>query len=199
MKRHVTIYEIGDDYMIIIGYQGVEGSNSEQAAYRFAIKRGFENYQLLPLVSSFNVLDNVIKKRVDYGVVAVRNSSGGVVAESKLVLDYLKLPKKEEITIPIQHFLFVKNSSIGEKDIDTFVSHPQAFKQCQKTIDKEYPKIALVPDEDTATAARKLSLGILKNNVAVLCRENAGEMNGLYLLRSNLEDHKDNKTTFEVY
>ena len=185
--------------MIIIGYQGVEGSNSERAALEFAQKRNFIDYQLLPLVSSFNVLDNVIKKRVDYGVIAVRNSSGGTVAESKIVLDHLCINKKDEVTIPIHHFLFVKDASVKLEDIDTLASHPQAFKQCQNTLDTEYSWIKLVDDEDTATAARKLSLGILERNCGVLCRKNAGEMNGLYLLKSHLEDRPDNKTTFEVY
>lgn len=185
--------------MVIIGYQGVEGSNSERAAYEFALKRGFENYQLLPLVSSFNVLDNVIKDRVDYGVVAVLNSSGGVVKESKIVLDHLNLKKKDEITIPIHHYLFVKDSLVTIKDITKLVSHPQAFKQCKDTLSTYYSTIILINDEDTATAARKLSLGIIDNNCGVLCRKNAGEMNNLFLLKMNLEDSKDNKTTFYIY
>lgn len=185
--------------MVIIGYQGVEGSNSERAALEFAQKSKFNSYQLLPLVSSFNVLDNVIKKRVDYGVIAVRNSSGGTVEESKIVLDHLNIQKKDEVTIPIHHFLFVKDENVTLEDIDSLASHPQAFKQCKTTLETTYENLTLIDDEDTATAARKLSLGILERNFGVLCRKNAGEMNGLYLLRSNLEDRPDNKTTFEVY
>ncbi len=185
--------------MIIIGYQGVEGSNSEQAALQFAIKNKFNSYQLLPLVSSFNVLDNVIKKRIDFGVVAVRNSKGGTVKESKLVLDHLHITKKDEITIPITHHLFVKDDTIKVEDITGIVSHPQAFKQCEKTLQNNYNHLQLINDEDTATAARKLSLGILSRTSAVLCRLNAGDMNNLHLLQSNLEDSEDNKTTFEIY
>jgi len=185
--------------MIRIGYQGVEGSNSERAALEFARKRDFKSYQLLPLVSSFNVLDNVIKNRVDYGVVAVLNSSGGIVKESKIVLDHLNITKKDEVTIPIHHYLFVKNSTITISNINTLVSHPQAFKQCKNTLKVNYSKIKLLNDEDTATAARKLSLGIIETNCGVLCRKNAGEMNNLFLLKSNLEDTKDNKTTFYIY
>lgn len=185
--------------MVTIGYQGVEGSNSEEAARQLAEKHQFRNYSLMPLVSSFNVLDNVIKKRIDYGVVAVKNSKGGIVEESKIVLDHLNVPKFDSITIPITHFLFVKNESIGLGDILEIASHPQAFKQCKSTLEENFPNCILKRDEDTATAARKLSLGILPNTTAVLCRKNAGLMNGLYLLESNLEDKSDNKTTFEMY
>ena len=185
--------------MIVIGYQGVEGSNSEQAAKEFALKRNFEKYQLLPLVSSFNVLDNVIKKRINYGVIAVRNNSGGIVEESKQVLDHLDIEKQDEITLPITHFMFSKCKDIKLNNIKKLVSHPQAFKQCYQRLQNKYPQLELIHDEDTATAARKLSLGILRDDCAVLCRKNAGEMNNLHLLESNLEDHPDNKTTFEVY
>lgn len=189
---------MGDD-MITIGYQGVEGSNSEQAAKEFAKKRNIKTYQLLPLVSSFNVLDNVMKQRIDFGVIAVRNNSGGIVKESKIVLDHLDLVKKDEVTLPITHHMFSKNKDIDISQITTLVSHPQAFKQCEQRLKKDYPNLLLQEDEDTATAARKLSLGILEDHCAVLCRKNAGEMNNLHLLEANLEDHKDNKTTFEVY
>lgn len=185
--------------MVVIGYQGVEGSNSEYAALKLAKKQGITNYQLLPLVSSFNVLDNKIKKRIDYGVIAVENSQGGKVKESEIVLKHLKLEKVDSITIPITHYVYVKNDDVSIEDISQIVSHPQAFKQCVKTLSQSFGHVLQVPDEDTATAARKLSLGIFDEDVAVICRKNAGEMNGLTLLASNIEDRDDNKTTFEMY
>jgi prephenate dehydratase len=185
--------------MLIIGYQGVEGSNSEKAALELAKKNKFKEFQLLPLVSSFNVLDNVIKKRVHHGIIAVENSMGGRVVESDVVLTHLNLRKLDEITLSISHFLFVKNKNISITDIKKIASHPQAFKQCHNSLENKFPEIVLLKDEDTATAARKLALGIFTSDVAVLCRKNAGEMNGLHLLVSHLEDSKDNKTTFEMY
>ena len=183
----------------MIGYQGVEGSNSEEAAKQLAIKNRLKEYTLLPLVSSFNVLDNVLKRRIDYGVIAVKNSKGGYVKESMIVLEKLKLKKIDDITIPITHHLFVKNSKIQKENIKNIASHPQAFKQCKQNLEEKYPLCNLIGDEDTATAARKLSLGIFKESTAVLCRLNAGKMNGLFLLENNLEDTNDNKTTFEMY
>ena len=190
---------IRGDVMLMIGYQGVEGSNSEEAAKQLAIKNRLKEYTLLPLVSSFNVLDNVLKHRIDYGVIAVKNSKGGYVKESMIVLEKLKLKKVDEITIPITHHLFVKSERITKKDIQYIASHPQAFKQCKNNLENNYNKAILLGDEDTATAARKLSLGIFKDDTAVLCRLNAGKMNDLFLLERNLEDTNDNKTTFEMY
>ena len=43
--------------MKIIGYQGIEGSNSEEAARLLADKLALKDFLLLPLVSSLNVLN----------------------------------------------------------------------------------------------------------------------------------------------
>ena len=59
--------------MIKIGYQGILNSNSEEVAKQFASSLS-EECLLLPLVSSFNVLDNVNNGNIDYGVVALGES-----------------------------------------------------------------------------------------------------------------------------
>lgn len=185
--------------MKIIGYQGIEGSNSEEAARLLADKLNLKDYLLLPLVSSLNVLTCVETNKTDYGLVAIRNNHGGTVKESLDALTNSPLLKLDSIIIPIHHFLYVKNDTIKAKDINYISSHPQAFMQCKNTLEADFKSVELVPDEDTATAARKLGNGIFSNQTAVLCRKNAGEMNNLYLLQSNLEDNQDNKTEFELY
>lgn len=185
--------------MILIGYQGILNSNSEEAAKEFA--KDFVNidYILLPLVSSFNVLDNVNNGNIDFGVVAYENNNGGKVTETVKTVDHLNLNLVKEVVLPIHHFLFVKNSSVSLNDISKIASHSQALVQCQSNLNNSFPNVILVKDEDTATAARKLNLGLFDDNTAVICRLNAGFDNGLHLLMSNLEDNKNNKTKFRVY
>ena len=185
--------------MIKIGYQGIQNSNSEAAAIEFVKHAKLKNYIMLPLVSSFNVLDNVDNGNIDYGVIAYRNNTGGTVKESVQALKFLQLQLVEEITMPISHYLFVKCESISIASIEAIASHPQAFVQCQHTLSENYPNTILVHDEDTATAARKLRLELFSEHTAVLCRKNAGEKNNLYLVHSNLEDRNDNSTSFRVY
>ena len=185
--------------MKIIGYQGIEGSNSEEAARLLADKLNLKDYLLLPLVSSLNVLTCVETNKTDYGLVAIRNNHGGIVKESFDALNNSPLQKLESIIIPIHHFLYVKDNTIKAKDIKYISSHPQAFMQCKHTLRTDFKDVVLVPDEDTATAARKLGNGIFSDQTAVLCRKNAGEMNKLHLLKSYLEDNQDNKTEFELY
>lgn len=185
--------------MKIIGYQGIEGSNSEEAARLFAEKLGIEDYLLLPLVSSLNVLTCVETNKTDYGVIAIRNNHGGSVKESVDALYNSPLKLKDSIEIPIHHFLFVKDAEVTLNDIEHISSHPQAFMQCKETLKKHFPNVSLVKDEDTATAARKLGNGIFSRETGVLCRKNAGDMNHLHLIQSNLEDNSNNRTTFELY
>lgn len=185
--------------MIRIGYQGIYNSNSEEAAKQFVKKQGFKEYILLPLVSSFNVLDNVEMGNIDYGVIAYKNNTGGKVVESVQAIKFLQLELFDTITIPIHHYLFVKNNTIKEKDIEAIASHPQAFTQCKNNLSRDFFDIPLIKDEDTATAARKLRLELFNEKTAVLCRLNAGKSNNLFLLKSNLEDRNDNTTTFKIF
>ena len=185
--------------MKIIGYQGIEGSNSEEAARLLAEQLKIKDFILLPLVSSLNVLSCVESEKTDYGVIAVKNNHGGIVQESKDALLNSKLKRTGLIEIDIHHYLFVKDDTVTAKDIKFIASHPQAFIQCQNTLKNDFEGVELVADEDTATAAKKLANGIFSSQTAVLCRKNAGVMNNLFLLREHLEDNNDNKTTFELY
>jgi len=185
--------------MKIIGYQGIEGSNSEEAARLLAEKLEIKDYLLLPLVSSLNVLTCVETSKTDYGVIAIRNNHGGTVKESVDALTNSPLKLLEKIEIPIHHFLYVKDETVKAEDINHICSHPQAFMQCFSTLNEEFQDVKLIPDEDTATAARKLGNGIFSKSTGVLCRKNAGDMNNLFLLKSYLEDNNDNRTEFEMY
>ena len=112
--------------MIKIGYQGILNSNSEEVAKQFASSLS-EECLLLPLVSSFNVLDNVNNGNIDYGVVAYKNNTGGLVIESVQAIKFLDLKQVEKITLPIHHYLFVKDALVEAKDILSIASHSQAF------------------------------------------------------------------------
>jgi len=185
--------------VITIGYQGIKGGNSEEAAKQLVEKQQLKDVTLIPLVSSFNVLQNVMLGNIDYGVIAMKNNTGGVVKESVQSLQYMDVVFVDEITLPIYHFLFVKDNAVKKEDITCIASHSQALVQCQKTLQSQYEGISLVEDEDTATAAIKLHLDLFPRTTAVLCRENAGYDNQLFLLDAHLEDRNDNTTDFHMF
>lgn len=179
-----------------IGYQGIQGSNSEASAKNMAARLGWTDVEYVPLVHSRGVVDALRAGTVDYGVMATLNHVAGVVQETKDALQGLNYRMLALDCIPIHHCLFVKDASVRE--IHTVASHIQALKQCRKNLETLFPKAVWKEEEDTAIAARYLAEGLLPPDTGVLCRWDAGEQFGLHLLRENLEDDAENATEFEL-
>ncbi len=179
-----------------IGYQGIEGCNSLASARNMAGRLGWTDVEYVPLINSKGVVDALRAGTVDYGVMATMNHVAGVVLETEAALRGLNYRMLALDCIPIHHCLFVKDSSV--KKITLVASHIQALKQCRGTLAREYPEAVWQEDEDTAMAARHLAEGVLPADAGVLCRKEAGEALGLYLLQENLEDDAENATEFEL-
>ena len=69
-----------------IGYQGIEGSWAEEATRIFIKKLGLKNTRAIPLINSRTVAKKLIDGDIDYGVMAVKNSIGGTVAETSAAM-----------------------------------------------------------------------------------------------------------------
>lgn len=182
--------------MIKIGYQGIEGSNSREAAENMATRLGWTDVEYVPLVHSQGVVDALCAGEVDYGVMATLNHIAGLVRETGKALHNVDYRVLATDCIPIHHCLFVKDNCHTE--IRTVASHVQALKQCQRHLAEKYPGAARKELEDTAIGARYLADGTLPPDTGVLCRRNAGEAFGLHLLWENLEDDKQNATEFAL-
>ena len=181
---------------IKIGYQGMRGSNSEFSANNMATKCGFENVVYVPLITSAGVVDALKNNKIDYGVMATNNIVAGTVIETQNACKNLQYKIIQEDKIPIHHCLFVKDETVLLKDITCVASHIQALSQCKESLNKLLPNAEKKQLEDTAIGAKYLSEGILTNTSAALCRKNAGEDFGLFLLCENIEDFKENYTEF---
>lgn len=182
--------------MMKIGYQGIEGSNSEASAKSMAARLGWTDVEYVPLVHSQGVVGALKAGEVDYGVMATLNHVAGVVLETETALRGLSYRMLALDCIPIHHCLFVKDPSVRE--IRAVASHIQALKQCRETLARDYPQAEWKEEEDTAIAARHLAEGVLPPDTGVLCRRDAGESFGLHLLQENLEDDAENATEFEL-
>lgn len=179
-----------------IGYQGIEGSNSEASARSMANRLGWTGVEYVPLVHSRGVVDALLAGEVDCGVMATLNHVAGVVQETEAALRGLNYRMLALDCIPIHHCLFVKDGAVTE--IHAVASHIQALEQCRGTLAQDYPGAVWKEEEDTAIAARHLAEGLLPRDTGVLCRRDAGEAFGLHLVRENLEDDAENATEFEL-
>ena len=173
--------------MIKIGYQGIEGSNAEQAAKDLVKKLNLADVEYVPLVDSPHVIKAMKTGETDYGVCAVYNSVAGMVLETFFATNGVELFIRGETTMNIHHCLFKKRADI------------LAIKQCEDHIRYSYPQLKTIEVEDTGKAAKDLADGVLSDEYAVLCRKNAGEMFGLCLIDENIEDYKDNRTHFCLF
>lgn len=182
-----------------VGYQGYLGSNSEEAATRMLKRMEISDYELVPLVSAANVEGQLKRGEINLGVVAVKNSTGGIVTETIEVLRNEQLELVCSEILHIQHCLFKKNSRITNTDITKVISHEQALRQCASHVADLFPQAELEPIADTAIGARYIAEGEYDEKTAVLCSRSAGENHGLYLERESMQDAPDNRTEFRMF
>lgn len=189
---------------IKIAYQGMVGSNSDNACQEMSKKIDFNNIydlkdfniEFIEGITSQGVVDMLINNQADFGVVATKNVLAGDVIETKDAFNTPNFNYKVllEEKFPIHHCVFVKDKSCEDK-INKIASHIHALLQCKNYISK-FDNITQVELSDTAIGAKHLADGTIEEDTAILCRKNAGEMFGLTLIAENIEDIKDNYTTF---
>ena len=107
--------------MIKIGYQGINGSNSEIVAKKFQKSLNVES-ELLGLITSKNVIEELKNKSIDYGVLAYKNTIGGIVEETREALQEIEYKIIDKISIPINHCIF-KKKNISINSIKNVASH----------------------------------------------------------------------------
>ncbi|WP_425754945.1 prephenate dehydratase domain-containing protein [Ihubacter sp. rT4E-8] len=183
---------------IVIGYQGIENSNNHRAARMLAVELNFDTLTLRPLLSSVNVVKALQNKEIDYGVMAFSTDVAGEVMETKNATKDVGLDILDSVSFDIHHCLFVKDADVKEEEIKIIASHPEALRECEKNVRMLFPGAEHMQVQDTAFAARSLSMGELSRDTAVLCSMNAGLENNLILLKADVEDLEHNGTTFSL-
>ena len=181
-----------------IGYQGEIGSNADFAAHQMSANLGFFDVVYIPLISSQRVITALKLHEIDYGVVAIQNTIGGIVEETSLAIQNEQLEEITTIILDIHHCLY-KFPGVDNQSLKYVASHIQALKQTRKTRRKLFPELREMKIEDTAIGAKWLANGELSKEVAILCRDTAGEIYNLELMKANLEDTINNKTEFKMF
>lgn len=173
-----------------VAYLGPAGTYTEQAARLY-----FKNNNLkgLPLDSIEEVLDALQKKQANYGVVAIENSSEGVVSQTLDLLVNEAVFIVGEIVLSIQHQLLRKKESLAGIEIVT--AHPQALAQCRHWLKQNLPLAKLVPAFSNASAAAQAADN---ENIAAIAGELAKNQYQLQTVQTNINDDHCNKTRFII-
>ncbi|MCF7823317.1 MAG: prephenate dehydratase [Candidatus Marinimicrobia bacterium] len=181
----------------IIGYQGIPGSFSEEAAQTYIDAEGLEDIIAKPCLSSRGVMESLAKYEIDRGIIAMENARGGVVHESIHALAKARCSVRSMFHIQVNQCL-ITHPGLDIDQISEVRSHPQALKQCSRFLTENFPNVPAIEAEDTAEAARKLHAGEYSRTTAVIAPARAAELYGLDVAEFGIQDLQDNKTLFLV-
>ncbi len=180
-----------------IGYQGIPGSFSEEAARKYMNEVGLEHVSTKPCLTSQGVMDSLARYEIDRGVIAMENARGGVVHESIHSLARARCKVGRMFHIQVNQCLIVK-PGVTHAEISEVRSHPQALKQCSQYLSNQLVHVPHLESKDTAESARKLREGQYSDTTAVIAPARAAEIYKLEVLKHGIQDLKDNKTLFLV-
>lgn len=168
------------------GTLGPRGSFSEIAALKYD-----KNSELVFLKHIYEIFEKIKSNEIEQGVVPIENMIEGTVRETLDNLYEAHLMIKKEVIVPIHHCLASKSSEFSK-----IISHPQALAQCSGFL-KEY-KDKNFEIEETTSTSRAMEIASGNNDYAAIGSERAAELNNLEILEKEIENNKNNATSFIV-
>ncbi len=188
-----------DSRFLIFGIQGGKGSFNEEAINYYLQRERITKYRLKYLYTSSAVMLALHRGGIDRGLLAVYNLAGGIVEESIQAMANYTFKILDQFAIRISHALMIR-SDANLSDISAIVTHPQILAQCRQTLAKKYPSLCQSSGRgkqiDQALIASKLGKKELPKNIATLGSKILARLNNLKIIDENLQDNKDNFTTF---
>jgi chorismate mutase/prephenate dehydratase len=176
-------------------FLGPEGTHSHEAALR----RFGEGVRLLPCLSHFDVFDRLCAPAArprPQAVVPVENSSEGPVTQTlDLLSAHPEITILESFSMPVRHNLLARREVKRLADIRRVYSHPQALGQCRAALQALLPGVELLAESSTAAAARRAAE---EPGSAAVASAAAARLNGLAVLRKDIQDSAGNVTRFFV-
>jgi len=175
---------------IVVAFQGEHGAYSEEAVYQHFPR----DTETLPCHSLKEIFEAIESGRATHGMLPIENSTAGSINQSyDLLLEY-DLKIWAEVILRVRHCLLA-NPGTSIEQIRRGRSHPQALAQCERYIASH--NFEPISYYDTAGSARELAENPQPDMAAIASRL-AGEMYGLQVLDSDIEDLRFNYTRFFI-
>lgn len=173
-----------------VSYLGPQGSFTYLAA-----TKKFPGKTLVPQNSIEACFASVNSGQTKIAVVPLKNSIGGTVVETDLAIKkFPEIKTESSLVLPISQNLM---ANAGTVEIERIFSHPQALKQCKKFLDSLYPGVQQIEYSSTSAAAKWVSENP-KEKWAAIANPETAKMYKLTIMHANIQDDKDNRTTFIV-
>jgi len=171
-----------------VAIQGERGAFSHQAALQLLPKA-----QVMPCGRSIEVFDALESGRAQAAVIPVENTLAGPVGEHLDLLREREVFIQRELLLRIGHNL-IAAPGVKLKDIRQALSHPVALDQCRNFF-RRHKGITAVPFYDTAGSVKHVMEKGLRDAAGIASRQ-AAEEYGARILKSGLEDNRQNVTRF---
>ncbi len=172
-----------------VAFFGLFGSWTHMAARR--VFGASADYLENPTIS--RVFEAVATNAAAFGVVPIENSTEGGVNQTVDELIESDLHIRGEVVLEIAQCLMGKARDLST--IARVASHPQGLAQCRRWLAQHLPNAEQVASLSTTAAAREASLD---PELAAISSPLAAELNGLNLIRENIQDSAENATRFIV-
>ncbi len=187
--REIMSASLALEKPIKIAFLGPEATFTHMAALgKFGSSVSYQ-----PCVTITEVFTEVEKRRAEYGVIPIENSTEGAVTHTLDMFIDSDLKICSEIIMPISHN--VLSTSAGLKDIKRLYSNPQVFGQCRGWIEGHVARAELI---DTASTAAAAARAVKEDGSAAIASELAATIYGLNVLARGVEDSSSNVTRFLV-
>ncbi|MDA8425345.1 MAG: ACT domain-containing protein [Treponema sp.] len=172
-----------------VAFQGDHGAYSEMAARAWDAQAA-----AIPFREFVDVFDAVQDGIVDFGIVPVENTLGGLVGPVNSILVYADLRIVAAVDMPVAHCLLAPPGA-DHREIRVAYSHTQALAQCRRFLARN--KLEGRTEFDTAGAARRLAEERPAGAAAIASRF-AAELYGLDIIKEDIQDAENNRTRFFV-
>ena len=148
--------------------------------------------EFIPIADQIDIFTEVESSRVDYGVVAIENSTKGTVRDVLEMFEGTTLQICAEVFLPIDQNLLSK-APIG--GISKIYSHPQPFAQCREWLRQNLQGVQQIEVASTSEAAH---LAADENGAAAIASRLAAGIYELPIVGESIMDDPNNMTRFLV-
>ena len=174
---------------ITVAYFGPPGTNTHQACTQFF----GSSVTAVPQETIPDIFEFVERKKADFGVVPVENSTEGSVNRTLDQLVDTELKIRGELSLRISHDLLAESGDPSR--VKKIYSHPQALAQCREWLRKNFPRVELV---EVSSTARGAQMAAGEPETAAIAPAAASRLYDLQTVASGIEDFAHNYTRFLI-
>ena len=172
-----------------VAFQGERGAFSEEAAQKLLGRR----VRVLPQDTFAAVFAAVVSGQARFCLVPIENTLAGSVYENYDLLLENRLHIVAEVNLRVVHNL-IGFPPTTLQSLRQVYSHPVALAQCSRFFAR-HPRVEKIPFYDTAGSVKMLAERGLAGAAAIASRTAAAVYHAR-ILKTHLEDHRENFTRF---